>query len=296
MELFNIKDADSYIISQIENCELFDFYRIVDVETYFVYDWYDGKSIASNERCYNVWKHDKACQNCISRACVLEKKRIFKLEYFEGQIYLIMALPVTLENKPLAIELICNVTNSLVVNDSFHTQNINVHEIIKQMNDIAVRDSYTGLYNKRYAEQALCKAVSEWKSGSGLFIGVLDIDHFKQVNDTYGHVVGDEVLCVIAKILIPYAERANGWASRIGGDEFMVLWNGITPQTALAMEQELQEAVAAHVFIKNDTHFTVSISIGVVEYKAQMESWKVFQEEADQKMYISKRGKYRRLK
>lgn len=290
--LFSIKNADAMILNQIETCNLFDSYRIVDVNTYLVYDWHDGKKVAANQRCYEVWKRGDACKNCISRTSILEKKRIIKLEYFEGQIYLIVAVPIMLDDELFSLELVCNVTDSLVVNDSFHTQNMGVQEIIHQMNDAAVRDPHTGIFNKRYAEQELCKAVLDWKDGDQFFVGVLDIDHFKLINDTYGHVEGDEVLHVLAQILVLSAAQGNGWASRIGGDEFMIVWNGVSPQAAQEMVRELQEAVGAHIFTKNDIQFTISVSVGLAEYRPEFADWKEFLEEADQKMYAIKRGKY----
>lgn len=289
--MFNINSIDPQLLDQINVRSLFDFYRLVDIDSYAVCDWHNGKKVELHERCFDVWKRDTSCKNCISRTCILENRQIIKLEYLEGQIFLVIALPVTLEGEAFSLELISNATKSLVINDEFHLQNISAQEIIGKMNDIAIHDSYTGIYNKRYAEQELCKEVLQWTANSRIFIGVLDIDHFKQINDTYGHVAGDDVLFTLAGLLVRYAEQADGWASRIGGDEFMILWRNISPQAAGAMALDLQNTVGAHSFTKGDKEFTISISIGLSEYRPKFKGWKEFLDDADQKMYRNKREK-----
>lgn len=289
--MFDIKDADAHILNHATLISLFDSYRIVDIDSYLVYDWKDNKKINTNKRCYEVWQRGEACKNCISNSCIQEKRRIIKLEVLDGQVFLIAAIPITLENKLFSLELISNVTDSLVINDAFHTQNLDVFDIITQMNDMALRDPYTGLYNKRFAEQEVAKSMLNWNEDHSLFIGVLDIDHFKHVNDTYGHMKGDDVLRVLSRILDTYATKGNGWASRMGGDEFMLLWHNVTAQEARAMAQELQEALVTHIFTKDDVQFTVSVSIGLSQYRPEFTSWRAFFDEADKEMYRVKREK-----
>lgn len=288
--MFNIKNADDQILKEIEKYNIFDFYRVVDVNTYLVYDWQGGEKIATDQRCYEVWKREDACKNCISRTCNHERRKIIKLECLEGQIYLIMAIPITLGEECLSLELICDVTDSLVVNDTFHIENLNAQDLILQMNDMAIRDSYTGLFNKRYAEQELCKSVLEWQGGNHLVVGVMDIDDFKLINDNFGHLQGDEILCGIAKIVDEYAVKGKGWASRIGGDEFMILWNDILPQEATEIVKELKEEIKRRTFIKGSPEASISVSIGLTEYKETYGDWREFLDEADRAMYRSKRA------
>lgn len=290
--MFDIKDADPRIIECAGPFNLFNSYRIVDIETYLVYDWKGNKIIPTNKRCFEVWQRDEACKNCISHSCIRENRQIVKLEALDGQVYLIVAVPITLDGHLFSLELISDVTDSLVINDSFHKKNLDVHGIITQMNDMALRDPYTGLYNKRFAEQEVAKTMLSWNGEHSIFIGVLDIDHFKRVNDTYGHITGDDVLCVLAHILDNYAARGNGWASRMGGDEFMILWNDVTPQNAYAMAEDLKKSLATHIFEKDGVKFTVSISIGLSQYRPELVDWRAFLEEADKNMYHEKNEKY----
>lgn len=288
--MFDIKDADPRILEYAGPFNLFSSYRIVDIDTYFVYDWKGHETISANKRCFEIWQRDEACKNCISNSCIRENKQIVKLEAIDGKIYLIVAIPITLDGKLFSLELINDVTDSLVINDAFHKQNVDVQGIISQMNDMALRDPYTRLYNKRFAEQEVSKAMIAWKPEHTLFLGVIDIDHFKKINDTYGHIKGDDVLGVMSQILENYGARGNGWASRMGGDEFMVLWNDITPEEASDMAQALKEELSAHMFAKDDDQFTVSVSIGICQYSPQISDWKVFIDSADKKMYLDKKS------
>ena len=71
-------------------------------------------------------------------------------------------MPVTLKGSTMALELIKEVTDSLLVNDTHHQESLLLYDLIRQINDVAVRDLYTGLFNKRYAEQELSKLTFEW--------------------------------------------------------------------------------------------------------------------------------------
>lgn len=289
IELFPINEASPDLAKMIEQFVFFDLYRLVDADSYRVYDWHGSELFPQTIRCYDVWNRSSACTNCISRTAVSTGRQIVKLECLEDKVFLIVSMPVTLKGSTMALELIKEVTDSLLVNDTHHQESLLLYDLIRQINDVAVRDLYTGLFNKRYAEQELSKLTFEWDGSVELCIALLDIDHFKQINDTYGHLLGDEAINVLSDILKNYAARGNGWASRMGGDEFLLVYPGLPSKKAEILANELQRTIAEQKFYKNGRSFSISVSIGLSQYHKEFYSWKEFLNAADEAMYLDKK-------
>lgn len=155
---------------------------------------------------------------------------------------------------------------------------------IKELEHMASTDVLTKLFNRSKLndvldkEMALSQAIS-----SPLSIIFLDIDHFKLVNDTHGHDVGDKVLIEIANI-ISSTTRSGDIAARWGGEEFMVTLQATDTTQATILAEKLRVAVEKHTF-SNVGHIT--ISLGVTEYKDNEEE-KVFIKRVDQALYEAK--------
>ena len=100
--------------------------------------------------------------------------------------------------------------------------------------ELSLRDPLTGLHNRRHLDNALAELLDQVQNdGASLTIGLVDLDHFKRVNDTRSHAAGDEVLRVVAGILQRSADRAeNGLAVRMGGEEFLILLPKTAPTRA----------------------------------------------------------------
>lgn len=162
IELFPINEASPDLAKMIEQFVFFDLYRLVDADSYRVYDWHGSELFPQTIRCYDVWNRSSACTNCISRTAVSTGRQIVKLECLEDKVFLIVSMPVTLKGNTMALELIKEVTDSLLVNDTHHQENLLLYNLIRRLMDVAVRDLYTGLFNKRYAEQELSKLTFEW--------------------------------------------------------------------------------------------------------------------------------------
>jgi diguanylate cyclase (GGDEF)-like protein len=110
---------------------------------------------------------------------------------------------------------------------------------------LASRDRLTGLFNRGHFDRTLVGAMeSANRDGQPLSLGLLDIDHFKQVNDTYGHALGDRVLVQVAHLL-SRAMRRTDMVARYGGEEFVILMPGTGRDDALRAVEELREEIAA---------------------------------------------------
>lgn len=126
----------------------------------------------------------------------------------------------------------------------------------------ATHDLLTGTLNRRAIENALSQALSRLhRTHDGLAIGICDIDHFKNVNDTYGHLVGDEVLCGFVRLLQQHL-RDYDQLGRFGGEEFLVIAPGITGDGGNLFER-LRRTVEDNPIRTRAGNIAISISIGV---------------------------------
>ncbi len=129
--------------------------------------------------------------------------------------------------------------------------------------DAAMHDPLTGALNRRAFSDVLSRALSEeGRHHQGLALGVCDLDAFKKVNDTYGHQVGDEVLCDLVSLLTANL-RGHDVLGRFGGDEFVVLAEHLAAVDPTPLYERLRSAVADHPFPTEAGELALTISIGV---------------------------------
>ncbi len=153
--------------------------------------------------------------------------------------------------------------------------------------DYGQRDTLTGLLNRKTFETSFGKLVSRGGrggAGTGCWLGVVDIDHFKSVNDRHGHLFGDEVLLLVAR-LMRHTFRGGDQVFRFGGEEFVVVLPGTSAEGAQAAFERLRAAVAAHVFPQIGH---VTISLGYTQVRSP-DSPAAAIERADAALYFAKR-------
>ncbi|MEG1098173.1 MAG: GGDEF domain-containing protein, partial [Raoultibacter sp.] len=239
---------DPLIKQQLEEQPPFSHYRLVDADTYIVYDYHEGQLTSLPEHCYDTWKRTTPCHNCVSRLATHRNAPVIKLETLDDAIFLIVSSPVQVEGRTFALELAREVTNDLLINDTEKRENIAVTDLIKKINDMSIRDFATGLYNKAFAEEELERLVDGWSCANPLTIAVCDIDKFKDINDTHGHIEGDNVITRLAEMLTECAEADDGWAARLGGDEFMLCFPGRGKQEATKIIEEFRDRFNSETF------------------------------------------------
>lgn len=132
----------------------------------------------------------------------------------------------------------------------------------EDLHHAAVRDPLTGLFNKRHLDERLRTEVAyAVRHGEPLALLVFDIDHFKVVNDTFGHAAGDAVLAQLGLLLTAHT-RAEDVVARFGGDEFVILARGTDVAGAERLAERLRVAVVAANFRHGDQRIEVTLSIG----------------------------------
>ena len=156
------------------------------------------------------------------------------------------------------------------------------------LQELAVRDSLTGLYNRRYLDETLEREVSRARrEGIPLSLVMLDIDHFKRVNDTYGHQVGDQALKMLASILLANI-RAEDVACRYGGEEFLILLPNMPLGAAIQRAEVWRSAVEELSVTMGDFNITFTISLGVAAYPEHGKTPDDLTRCADQALYRAK--------
>ncbi|GIH98731.1 tetratricopeptide repeat-containing diguanylate cyclase [Planobispora takensis] len=131
----------------------------------------------------------------------------------------------------------------------------------------ARRDPLTGLRNRRYVDEHLPALIAEaTATGGAVTVAIVDLDHFKRINDTCSHDVGDQVLVAVAEMLdaTPSCDGvASGFAARMGGEEFLLVLTGMTPTEAVVRLEDLRASVAARSWRSLTGDLPVTVSIGV---------------------------------
>ena len=140
------------------------------------------------------------------------------------------------------------------------------HKLQAQLKEQANRDPLTGLYNRRYLDSTLARELAHAKrEGQPLWLMLIDIDHFKNINDTYGHQMGDEVIKGLAHLLHDKA-RADDVVCRYGGEEFLLLLPNMQQPIALARAEQWRQAFADMVIAHDGLQIQATLSIGMADY------------------------------
>ncbi len=154
------------------------------------------------------------------------------------------------------------------------------------LKDQALIDPLTGLANRRALYSQVENSPLAEEKPVGYAVMLLDIDHFKVINDTYGHLVGDQVLIHCAKILTA-AIRPQDLISRYGGEEFCVVAKGITKTQAIHLSERLCNSLRSRPMPYGDSEIKTTVSVGVV-YHDQIDSLQRIIAQADNAMYSAK--------
>lgn len=172
-----------------------------------------------------------------------------------------------------------------------HSKVLQSAEVLKQQ---AITDGLTTLYNQRYITEAMLKAAEACEASQApVSIILFDIDDFKRINDTYGHLRGNQVLCQFAALL-QAAACENAVMARYGGEEFVVLLLGYDGKDAFAFAERLRLAVQEDKKLQELTDCKFSISGGVSQYvrDISVDEWI---RRADMNMYAAKAGGKNRI-
>lgn len=212
---------------------------------------------------------------CLERLSALSSE---VLENVEAQ-----AMP-TSPMKKLARE-IQELMQILSIHQSFLTASPSI-EHQKKIQYMAFYDGLTGLPNRQFFEMYIQQLVQSSNSNSLFYLVFLDLDGFKEINDTHGHEVGDTLLKHVAKRLRQSLRRED-LVARFGGDEFVIILNSYEKQNLDFILRRIISTISKPYKI-NSFDLKINASLGVAKYPVSGESFEALMKKADKAMYMSK--------
>ncbi|AHL75593.1 diguanylate cyclase [Stutzerimonas stutzeri] len=160
-----------------------------------------------------------------------------------------------------------------------------LHETLQNQ---ALRDPLTGLYNRRYLEEFFARELAHaQRDATPIALAMIDLDHFKQLNDTHGHAAGDDALKSVAAFLLGEL-RTTDVAFRIGGEEFLLVLPRTRPEMALEKLEQLCRQFAVHLMVTRAGPLQLTMSIGLAHYPGQAEDLDGLMQQADVQLYRAK--------
>ncbi|GAA2889957.1 hypothetical protein Acy02nite_32650 [Actinoplanes cyaneus] len=158
--------------------------------------------------------------------------------------------------------------------------------------ELSLRDPLTGLFNRRFVDVELPVLIGQaLEAHTPLSVAIVDLDHFKRINDTCSHEVGDEVLRRVAELLTDSAASGrDAFAARLGGEEFLLVQPGADPSTAYAWAERLRVAIRSHDWRPITGAVPVTASIGVATSAESCRTQEALLRLADTHLYAAKEG------
>ncbi len=173
-------------------------------------------------------------------------------------------------------------------NDQLRADMEKIEQLQEELREQAIHDPLTGLYNRRYLNEALARELARVeREKASLSIIISDIDHFKMINDTYGHLVGDKFLVEIASLMKNHA-RGSDIVCRYGGEEFLLALPGTALDSAAKRAEEIRQKCAEIVIQHEGKDLKVTMSFGVATYPNHGKEAEEIIIKADKAMYQSK--------
>ena len=159
---------------------------------------------------------------------------------------------------------------------------------VEKLHKISITDELTQVYNRHYffdiSQNMIDLGIRENKKVSLL---MLDIDHFKKINDTYGHQAGDMILITFAKIIQDYLRKSDLFA-RIGGEEFTIMLYDTNFNNAKDLARNICKIIDNHIFSYKENIINITVSIGIFTTQNTNDTVDKLYQEADKKLYLSK--------
>lgn len=252
---------------------IFDIVRLVDPESTKVLSLgKDGRLTEMPGTCHMVWNKSGRCENCISSKALARKESLNKIEFKDDQAYFVMAKYVEVGGRGCVLEMVSKLSDGRWLDMGGRRMLLDRGSNFDRS---AFVDSLTGAYSRQYFECFL----AESKQVEGVVM--IDVDRFKEVNDRFGHLVGDKALQSVAQSILSNLRQTDVLV-RYGGDEFLLLVPHIRPGEHVI--QRVREA-AASARVEGYPELELSASVGgVCGVHPLTEAIR----QADEKMYQNK--------
>lgn len=274
---------------------IFDKIRLVDPIKRRVLVLMDDSGIGWEDYvCHKIWNKEERCENCISIHALQLDKRLTKFEFANNEVFFVVAKPVEvmLEDGTiyrLVMEILCMMTDEVF----FEAYERNTFESrIAMVEKKIYEDPLTKVYNRRFFDERMFLYHSQGKPIDSITFIMVDLHDFKNINDTFGHAVGDAVLIQVANVL--QASICDiGAVVRMGGDEFLIILTNCEPRTAEKVIARIKEKMEQEIRINTSKEYRVVADFGISHSPSFVNSPDCIEqllEVADKKMYLDKNG------
>lgn len=210
-----------------------------------------GRVIEKPYRCYSEWNKDERCDKCISSIVAKTKKPITKTEIVDNQVYNVSASYIVIEERAYVLELASYVDHDSLLSAGEKNE---VLSAIASHNRRLYVYPVTGVYNRRYFDDKL-------RDLNGQFaFAMIDVDNFKKINDTYGHLAGDAALSAVAQTIKKNVRSCDD-VIRYGGDEFFLFFRDMQKKNIKKKLEEILKSIG-ELRINEYPDLRITISIG----------------------------------
>lgn len=239
--------------------------------------------------CYEIWKRNGMCKHCVSYRALIEGRSISKFERSGEQLYWTLATPCEYEGKTYIVELIKSITDADYLVANGYKTCMPLHSTVMSLNDLANTDGLTNIFNRRYIDTQLSLEID--KAGfheEDLSILLIDIDHFKRINDTYGHLVGDQILVKFVESIATKLRQEVDWIGRYGGEEFLVVLNRTSLDEACLVAERIRFFIEHCKYEIDDLQLSITCSVGVATSEKGKFGSRWLLKQADECLYRAK--------
>jgi diguanylate cyclase (GGDEF)-like protein len=217
-----------------------------------------------------------------------------------AKIHSAMVLPLTSGDMPIGTLILASSQHNVFDEEVRTTLQVMTNQLstvienarmYRKLEELATTDGLTGLPNHRLFQEVLDrKLASSARFGNKLSVIFCDLDHFKSVNDMYGHPVGDLVLKRLSAILTKEVVRDTDLPARYGGEEFAIICEGTDTEGAVNLAERIRGAVEEEVFHTSQGTLKVTISMGIATYPVHARKKEELIKRADTALYAAKEG------
>lgn len=277
-----------YTISQMREMisyllPIFDVVRLVDPrDTAVLTLSEDGTVSREPYTCFRVWNKECRCENCTSIQAALDGCQRTKYEFIQENAFFVVSRPLVLVlpegETPVILEIVIRVSDQLLL-EKEHGKSL--AERLAETRELLYQDELTKVYNRRYLNELNFLYQGMKRISDQLGVIMLDLRQFKRINDTQGHLAGDQLLRNVADALRARV-RSTDSVIRLGGDEFLVMLPGCREEDVPRVVEKLRQAV--ETVTSADFGYTYTS-----RFHATQEELKRLLEEADCRMYEEKR-------
>ena len=222
----------------------------------------------TQEICHTLWGRCERCENCTSLRALKSKRTSYKIEFINNKVFLIISKYMNINDNEAIMEIVSDASEDFLVNSD---EKDKIAEIIRHHNHLVISDELTGLYNRRFLNQYFIPSLNCCHNENiTINLAILDIDKFKNVNDKFGHLAGDQMLRDVAgfwKLHFDSRERNHEHiVIRYGGDEMMIIACGIPfEEFKSLLEQDYHEMRKVCYFENEVIPFTLSFGLATTE-------------------------------